>query len=538
MAFTKNPVESTYKTQRLPFVGSHNSRDATGSKDQRYVNCFPESIKNPLNNGKRIYLIKRPGLTTLVNPGNVAVGRGIFYWKARVYSVFGNKLYSGTTLIQTLGTSTGTVGFVAINGPTSYLFVCDGTDGYLITTADVVTQVNPTYSAWTATTALALGVKRRPIVANSLYYEVTTAGTTGAGEPAWPTTVGNTVVDGTVTWTCRGYYGGFPSPHQPTPVFLDGYIFLSQTDTDKIFNCDVDLPASWNPIMFISAEMYPDNIVALGRQNNQLVAFGENSIEFFFDAANVNQSPLARNDGASQQVGCAGFNSTTSFEQNMLFVGESELGGRAVWQIEAFQPKKVSIEWVDRLIDAEGTNLVNCNAFILRQGGHQFYVLNLTTRTVVYDLEEKMWHEWSTNSSGSHAPFSCLFSCDYSGSALMQHTSNGKVYKFDPTSYQDDGTAILVEAVTSLIDFDDNDRKVCHSFVLICDRTSVTSNAFVSYSDNDYVTWSTPRAVDISNRPFLMRLGMFRRRAFKVTYIDNFPFRVEALELYINKHLT
>ena len=38
---------------------------------------------------------------------------------------------------------------------------------------------------------------------NGYVYECTTAGTTGAVEPTWPTTVEDTVNDGTVVWTCR-----------------------------------------------------------------------------------------------------------------------------------------------------------------------------------------------------------------------------------------------------------------------------------------------------------------------------------------------
>ncbi len=59
--------------------------------------------------------------------------------------------------------------------------------------------------SWVTLTAYALGAYRRPTVANGFIYEVTANGTTAAGEPAWPTTPGLTVVDGTVTWTCRSY---------------------------------------------------------------------------------------------------------------------------------------------------------------------------------------------------------------------------------------------------------------------------------------------------------------------------------------------
>jgi len=58
-------------------------------------------------------------------------------------------------------------------------------------------------AAWAASTAYSLGAAVRPTARNTFVYEVTTAGTSAATEPTWPTTPGNTVVDGTVTWTCR-----------------------------------------------------------------------------------------------------------------------------------------------------------------------------------------------------------------------------------------------------------------------------------------------------------------------------------------------
>jgi hypothetical protein len=42
----------------------------------------------------------------------------------------------------------------------------------------------------------------KPTVQNGFWYKCTVAGTSGGVEPTWPTTAGNTVVDGTVTWTC------------------------------------------------------------------------------------------------------------------------------------------------------------------------------------------------------------------------------------------------------------------------------------------------------------------------------------------------
>lgn len=62
-------------------------------------------------------------------------------------------------------------------------------------------------SAWATSTAYSLGDYVRPSTANTYNYEVTVAGTSGAAQPTWPTTLGATVTDGTVTWTCVSMRG-------------------------------------------------------------------------------------------------------------------------------------------------------------------------------------------------------------------------------------------------------------------------------------------------------------------------------------------
>jgi len=69
---------------------------------------------------------------------------------------------------------------------------------------------------WQASTAQVVDDVVRPTVDNNYKYAVQSisGGATGASEPTWPTTVGNTVVDNEVTWVCLGEL------HDPAEVKL------------------------------------------------------------------------------------------------------------------------------------------------------------------------------------------------------------------------------------------------------------------------------------------------------------------------------
>ncbi len=58
------------------------------------------------------------------------------------------------------------------------------------------------YTTWAQNTSYSLGALVMPTTLNGYQYKCTGAGTSGTEEPEWPTTIGGTVTDGTVTWEC------------------------------------------------------------------------------------------------------------------------------------------------------------------------------------------------------------------------------------------------------------------------------------------------------------------------------------------------
>lgn len=527
-------TQLTSQPERIPILGTLMYRSASRDKDQRLINCFQESIKNEVTDSKKSYTVKRPGLlkSTQVKVGG-GTARGLIYWNSKFYSVIDNTLYEGSTSKQVLNTSTGEVGFVEFdNSGVSYLFLCDGTDGWVINSTGTVTQVNQTLSVWVTATNYSIGNKRIPTVSNGYYYEVTAdAGSSGVTEPTWPTTIGNTVVDSGITWTCMGEYGGFPTPHVPTPKFIDGYMLLPLEDSLDIYNSDADNIYGWGSSNFVSAEMWPDPVVGLARQNNQILAFGTYSSEFFYDAANASGSPLARNEGTVIQMGCAAPYAVYENEKFCIFVGQSDSGGRAVWMVEGFSPKKISTESIDRVLDAEGSSISGAAGFGFRSKGHLFYLINLASCTLVYDVEEKVWHEWSTNNSGSHVAFKYNYQTDpLNGTSVLLHNTDGYLYILSPSYYDDAGTSILADVYTNKYDGSTMNRKFMHNLNVVGD---LGASFTIRWSDDDYVTWNSYFTLS-TTRPFITRCGSFRRRAFNIRHTANEDFRLEAIEFEVD----
>ncbi len=72
------------------------------------------------------------------------------------------------------------------------------------TTANGMIEIGFDPPKWDDTTVYGVGQQVVPTTLNGYIYECTVGGTSHATtEPTWPTTIGSTVTDGTVTWRCE-----------------------------------------------------------------------------------------------------------------------------------------------------------------------------------------------------------------------------------------------------------------------------------------------------------------------------------------------
>ena len=97
--------------------------------------------------------------------------------------------------------------------------------------------------AWVASKVYVANELARPVANNGRFYRVTVAGTAGASEPVWPTTIGATVTSGSVTFIDMGpantktlsWAGSLGTP-VPTGTTFDLYRASSFSDLPRYIN--------------------------------------------------------------------------------------------------------------------------------------------------------------------------------------------------------------------------------------------------------------------------------------------------------------
>lgn len=498
MAYTNSPQFSTYKPITVEVDGRVNYRsgDLSDQRDLQIVNMYYDvSIQDSQNRVALKRLKKRPGMRSTayslskVSASNVIRGtyydpdQNAFYWAV------GDKLYNvrpdvGTSIrtVATLNTSSGLVGFCGFLDSVAnkrYVLISDGTD-------------------------------------------------------LW-------VDDYTITTCARVTDVDMPTPHEPSPIYVDGFVFLIDKDTGDIYNSNLNDPMSWTAGDFINAEIHSDFALRLVKMRNYIVVLGKTSVEYFYNAGIASGSPLQRNASAVRQVGFV--TGLCTIGDVTYFVGQDEKQNVGVYTVDQFEVKKISNPAVERTIQTfVSTDNTKSKAVLNRQGhcisvdGHTFYVLPITGTTWLYDIDLNEWYEWK-GSNGNALGVEGVWTMQ-NGSVYLAIANQTSISLMSSSLYQDFGNNYTCRYTSELVDGGTSNWKYVHKFSVDCsqEQTTGTSNLVLTWSDKDWkVAATATRNINVfSISPQIFRLGRFRKRSFRLEYTDNYPLWLKGFSMDVN----
>lgn len=488
MPFTNSPQQSTYSSEEIPLTKEIVSRyGGLNTKDEDFLNVFPEEIKNKATQDQRSFLLKRAGTANLLPNAGSGTIRGSAFWEDQqklFYSVGGNIFVYNftnatlTTLTPSPWSISGVVGFAEYiydSGVTA-MIASDGTNLIQIDTSNAITYCTD---------------------------------------------------------------ADLPTPHDPNIIFIDGYILVVKVGTGDIYNSDNDAPLSWTPGNFIDAEIEADTVIRLFKVNNYIVAAGKETLEYFWDAAIATGSPFQRNDTPVKRIS---FLSAAAQESNITyFVGKELNGSYQVYKMYDFKCDPVGTQTITRYLNTLNTTYSAWTGNIIAFQGHKFYVLNAGPLTYCMDLDSGLWtriaYQGTTNFNFARTHGMRTGSNNISIFALNDGTSTW--YEFNESLFQDSGVNFSCVVVTDSVDFGTLNRKSMSRLSLYADRPPVDSNILIQWTDDDYQTYNTGFTTNLNqDLQSIRQLGNFRQRSFKLTHTDNTLLRLQGMVADINKGST
>lgn len=300
-------------------------------------------------------------------------------------------------------------------------------------------------TTWQAAEAVTVGTFRQPVTANGYRYECTIGGTTGAFEPTWPTTVGATVADGSVTWTCRAkVITDANCPHHESITFAAQKVWSPSPTGETVRFCATSSPRDWSAAD--DAGFLPTGVqasgstvpVGVGRYRKQLAVAHEDAIQVW----TVDPDPANHAFDDVLEVGTTLPFTLANLGQDLHLL--SPFGFRSLSQLQnvdgSLSDQDVGSP-VDSLVlpDVAAVTDTHAPASIFYRGGGQLWTHVGGGKVWVYTFSRTAKiRAWSLY----EFPFAIDDMAELN--SVMYLRSGDTVYRVDPDAYDDDGTTFEV----------------------------------------------------------------------------------------------
>ena len=238
-----------------------------------------------------------------------------------------------------------------------------------------------------------------------------------------------------------GVFGAISDPDFAGAVsvgFIDGYFVFTQPNS-QVFWVTTLYGSGIDPLDFASAEGSPDGLVSMIVDHREVWLFGTNSVEVWYDAGNTD-FPLARIQGAFNEIGCAATYSVAKLDNGVFWLGSDARGNGIVYRSRGYTGLRVSTNAVEFAIQNYAV-ISDAVAYTYQQEGHSFYVLTFPSAnaTWVYDVSTDLWHEragWGPDGFMRHRS-NCQV--NFNNEVIVGDYENSNIYALDLNEYTDNG---------------------------------------------------------------------------------------------------
>ncbi len=254
-------------------------------------------------------------------------------------------------------------------------------------------------------------------------------------------------------------------PGASSVTYQDGYFIFNNRQNgqkDQFFISSLLDGQVYDALDFATAENYPDNLVRIFADHSNLLLFGTDSIEIWFNSG-VADFPFAPAQGSVIDQGLGAKYSVEKIDESVMWLDDEGI----VRRLEGNIPIRKSTHAIEYLISLG--DWTNAYSWSYTQEGHQFYVLTVpaanatqTAGTYVYDAATNLWHQRKSYELdycriGFHA---YVFN-----KRIVADSITGLLYELSLDIYQENGNHLISEMHFPQLQNDGN-RFIVHNFRL------------------------------------------------------------------------
>jgi hypothetical protein len=208
-------------------------------------------------------------------------------------------------------------------------------------------------------------------------------------------------------------------------IFFDQRI-LYQGENGQVFYSELNDPTNIPGANFFTAESLPDEIVAMSRDETQILLHGADSTEGWYDSGDVD-NPYARVPGGVLFSGCAWPDTALHVDNSAWWVEKDKDGSGIVRRTAGNTAVRVSTSAVERFLKTA----TNVSAHSYQEEGETFVVLNSDQATWAFGIKAQEWCEraWLNPDTGVQERARPEHHAYALGSHIVTDYANGKVYK-------------------------------------------------------------------------------------------------------------
>ena len=340
-------------------------------------------------------------------------------------------------------------------------------------------------------------------------------------------------------------------PGAVTVGYLDGYFVFNEPDSQKFWVTQLFEGTQVDPLDFASSEGSPDGLVGIIVDHREVWLFGTDSVEVWYDAG-LADFPLARIQGAFNEIGCVAAFSIAKLDNGLFWLGTDARGQGIVYRANGYTGQRISTHAIEYAIAQYG-NISDAVAYTYQQEGHAFYVLTFPSgnATWVYDVATQAWHERAGWDNGEFTRHRSNCQCNFGGNIIVGDYENGNIYTFDLDVYADNSNiqkwlrswrAIPTGQNTLKRSSQHNLQLDCEAGVGINSGQGEDPQVMLRWSDDGGHTWSNEYWQSIGKigqyfkRCIWRRLGMtlkLRDRVYEVSGTDPVKITILGAEVFV-----